>query len=101
MTLERDVGLDFGDLGAALAAESFPLTNAELLASHGDHEIEHANGAVRLRSVLDLLEDETYESAQDVRQSVLSVIGDEAIGRKFYSDRETNDTELGYEPTSF
>lgn len=101
VTSDRDLGLDFGPLEAALDPESYPLTTAELLDAHGDCEIEHANGAVTLRSILDPQDAETYDSATEVRQSVLNLVGDEAIGRKFYSDRETNDTELGYEEQSF
>jgi hypothetical protein len=101
VTSDRDNGLDFGPLDAALDGESYPLTTADLLDAHGDREIEHANGAVTLQSVLDSQVEETYDSATEVRQSVLNLIGDEAIGRKFYSDRETNDTELGYEQQSF
>lgn len=101
VTSDRDMGMEFGDLEAELDAESYPLTNTELLAAHGDCEIEHANGAVELRSVLDSQGDQTYGSADEIRQSVLNMVGDEAIGRKFYSDRETNDTEIGYEEQSF
>jgi hypothetical protein len=36
-----------------------------------------------------------------VERSESSAKRAEAVGRKFYSDRETNDTELGYEEQSF
>jgi hypothetical protein len=101
VTSDRDLGLEFGALDAELDAESYPLTTAALLDAHGDREIEHANGAVTLESVLDPADGETYESATEVRQSVLNLVGEEAIGRKFYSDRETNDTAPGYEEQSF
>ncbi len=95
------MGLDFGDLEPALEDESYPLTNEELLAAHGDGEIEHAGGTVSLASVLDTQDEQSYESADEVKQSVLNMVGDEAIGRKFYSDRESNDTQIGYEDESF
>jgi len=101
VTDERDMGLDFGGLDEELNAESYPLTNEELLAGYGDHEIEHANGAVQLRSVLDAQDDQTYESADEVQQSILNMIGEEAVGRKSYSDRATNDTDLEHEEQSF
>ncbi|WP_424020022.1 DUF5789 family protein (plasmid) [Halorientalis pallida] len=101
MTSDRELGLEFGALDAALDAESYPLPAADLLDAHGDREIEHASGADTLRSILDAHDGETYDSAAEVRQSILNMIGDAAIGRKFYSDRETNDTELGYEEQSF
>jgi hypothetical protein len=101
VTSDRNLGLEFGSLEAALDGESYPLTTAELLGAYGEREIEHANGAATLQSILDPQDEETYDSAGEVRQSILNMIGDEAIGRKFYSDRETNDTELGYEEQSF
>ena len=98
---DRHVGLDFGDLDTALDGASFPLCNAELLGAYGDLEIEHANGAVPLRSVLATQDDQIYASPTDVRQSVLNMVDESAIGRKQYSDRETNDTGIDYEPQSF
>ena len=95
------MGLDFGGLDDELDAESYPLTNEDLLAAHGDREIEHANGTVELQSVLDAQDGQTYESADEVQQSVLNMIGEEAVGRKSYSDRATNDTELDHEEQSF
>ncbi|SEO77681.1 hypothetical protein SAMN05216388_101918 [Halorientalis persicus] len=42
-----------------------------------------------------------YRIVRPVERSESSAKRAEAVGRKFYSDRETNDTELGYEEQSF
>ena len=84
---ERDGGVGFGSLGETLDAIDYPITNEELLAAHGDDRLELTDETVTLREVLGPVDGETYESAEAVRETIMTMVGDEAIGRKGYSDR--------------
>lgn len=101
MSDNRDVGLEFGDLQDDLEAADYPLSNDELLEQYGDREVRHANGTESLRSLLGALEDNTYDSADDVHQAVLNMVGEGAEGRQDYTDREPNARGEDYEPQSF
>ena len=83
----REQGVEFGSLADELGNEKYPIDKSELLETYGDREIELQNGGQTLREVLDPLGETTFESAEDVTQSVIGVVDDEAIGRKNYSDR--------------
>lgn len=86
MSDDRELGVDFGDLEADLAEEEYPLDTDDVLEKYGDRRIEHANGSESLADILGPLE-QTYESADAVKQSVFNMIGEEAEGRVAYSDR--------------
>jgi hypothetical protein len=83
----REQGVEFGSLDDELAAADYPMSKEELLERHGDRELELEDGSQTLREVLEPLGETTFESADDVKQSVMSMVSDEAIGRKKYSDR--------------
>lgn len=82
----REQGVEFGELADDLETEEYPIDNAELLDSYGDRSIELQGGEETLQDVLGPLE-RTYDSAENVRQSVIGMVGDDAIGRKGYTDR--------------
>lgn len=86
MTDDRESGVEFGPLAADLEALGYPLSNAKLVERLGDREVVHANGTTTLGEVLGSVDDR-YDSAEEVRQTVFSMIGDEAVGRERYSDR--------------
>ncbi len=67
---------------------TFPKTTAELVEEQGETELELPGGVVTLGEVLELLPDETFETAEEARLMTYSVLGEEAIGRKGYSDRD-------------
>jgi hypothetical protein len=67
---------------------SYPVTTTELLAAHGDHVIRLADGTERMTDVLSRLGEETYEAPSDLRDAILTGVGHEAIGRRYYSDRD-------------
>lgn len=87
----REQGVDFAPLEDELAAQSYPVTQSALLASVGDTELDLAGGATTVREILGDREGDdeepTYDSADDVRQSLLNMVGDEAVGRTDYTDR--------------
>ena len=83
------------------AEQSYPATTADLVEAHGDVEVELPNGSETLRDVLSRLPEETVESAEEARQATYSALGEGAIGRKAYSDRDpTAMGEGGPEPLS-
>lgn len=83
----REQGVDFGPLADDLESEKYPLANAEVLETYGDREIDLQGGSETLRNVLGPLGDATFDSPDDVMQGVIGMVGDQAIGRKNYSDR--------------
>jgi hypothetical protein len=96
-TGRREQSIEFGDLDGALTTHEYPTTTAEVLAAHGEHELEIPNGTRTLREVLGPLDDgehdaetteTSYELAAEVRGMILNAVNDDAIGRKGYTDRE-------------
>jgi len=67
---------------------TFPATTEELIDAHGDMEVELPNGSVKLDEVLSLFPEEQFESADDASVLTYGALGEEAIGRKGYSDRD-------------
>jgi len=82
----RASGVGFRSLGAKLGDEPFPMANRELLARHGDHELELADGTTTLGAILAPLERE-YEDVESVHRAVLTMVGDDAVGPEGYTDR--------------
>jgi hypothetical protein len=104
----RDHGVEFGQLKEKLASHEYPTTGDELLAEYGDFELELPNGSQTLREVLGKRQSESeddirYESPEEVHQSILNMVGSDAVGRENYSDRggslqnEVEDGESGDE----
>lgn len=69
-------------------AHTFPTTTPELIEAHGEVELELPNGDETLAEVLGRLPAETLETVEDARLSTYSALGEAAIGRKGYSDRD-------------
>ena len=67
---------------------TFPTTTAEFVEEHGELELELPNGASTLGEVFECLPNEEFETEEDARLAVYSALGEEAIGRKGYSDRD-------------
>jgi hypothetical protein len=73
---------------AIIDAADYPLTTEEFVSEHGEHVIELANGTETLGEVLGRMGPETYDSADDVTTALYTGVSHEAIGRRFYSDRD-------------
>lgn len=71
-----------------IATQEYPTTTTDLLAAHGDVEIEYSNGSETLADVFGRLETETYDTHEEATAALYSALGSGAIGRKFYSDRD-------------
>jgi len=90
----REQGIEFGALIGDLEDESYPLSHETLLSRYGDRELGLSDDQVPLREVLSTDQEQEYEDVESVRQAVFNMAGDEAIGRKEYSDRGGNPAEV-------
>jgi len=90
---DRELGIDFGDVEDDLESEDYPVSADELLDRYGDREIGMSNGTESFREVLVTGGDEEFESADEVKQTVLNRVGSEAVGREGYSDRGAGSAE--------
>ncbi len=96
----RTHGVEFGDLEQQLESHEYPTTADALVEEYGDHELELPSGEESLSEVLGPYADEhdqQFSDAGEVRQAVLNLVGDQAVGEKGYSDRggdqESDDTQ--------
>ena len=80
--------------------QTFPTTTAELIENCGETELELQNGNERLGDVLERVEDEELDSPEDAMQTTYGALGEEAIGRKGYSDRDPTCPGEDREPLS-
>lgn len=80
-------GVGFGPLAGELADGTYPMSKHELLERYGDHELELEDGHQTLTEVLAPVGDMSFDSAEDVMQSTIGMVSDDAIGRKDYTDR--------------
>ena len=86
----------------AIDATEFPLTSEEFISQHGEHIIELANGSETVAEVLGRMGSETFACAEDVTSALYTGVSHEAIGRRFYSDRDVYTLgENGPTPQSF
>jgi hypothetical protein len=63
-----------GDLDEALETHSYPTSTNELVEAYGDYEMETQGGTESLEEVLAPTENQTYDSADDVRSRLLGLI---------------------------
>ena len=64
-----------GDLDEALKSHDYPATANELVEAYGDYELETQGGTKPLKDVLSSTDDQTYDSAEDIRRRILGLIG--------------------------
>ena len=75
--------VDLGSLSRALERHDYPATNEELLDEFGEHELELPDGNETLVEVLGAHEGVTYESADEVREAVVTVSTSEPVGEGY------------------
>ncbi|WP_336021839.1 DUF5789 family protein [Halobellus salinisoli] len=63
-----------GDLDEALESQDYPITTDELVEAYGDYEIETQDGTKSLEEVLASTDNQSYDSADDVRSRILGMI---------------------------
>ncbi|ELY71521.1 DUF5789 family protein [Natrinema versiforme] len=83
----RERGVELGDLQETLEAEEYPIGHDELLEKHGDETIEMSGNTTTLEDLIDPLGEDKYRDYEEVEGAIMNMVGDEAIGRKNYSDR--------------
>lgn len=80
----------------------YPVTSDDLIDRHGEQTIELANGTETLGAVLARTGPETYENSGDVQEALLTGVSHDAVGRRFYSDRDPASlADAGPEQLSF
>lgn len=72
--IRDDPGEQLGDLDEALQNHEYPTTTEELVEAYGDYEIETQDGRKPLDEVLAPTDDQTYDSADDVRSRIQGLI---------------------------
>jgi hypothetical protein len=98
---DRTLGLDFSNIEEDLENEEYPISAEELLERYGDREIGMSDGSESFGEVLVTGGDETFESADEVRQTVLNRVSSEAVGREGYTDRGAGNVEGERDDESF
>lgn len=83
----REQGVEFGSLAGDLESVNYPVETSGLLSDYGDRSVNLQDGSETLDEVLGPLDERTFDSPEDVMQTVIGMVGDQAIGRKNYSDR--------------
>ena len=83
----RTHGIDLGDLGDDLESAAYPLSEEELFDEYGDREIEVGEESSTLEEIIGPLNEDEYRDYDEVEGAIMNMVGDEAIGRKNYSDR--------------
>lgn len=85
----REQGVDIGSLADELDDHSYPATNEEVLSEYGDHEVDLMDGSKSVEEILGTVDgqEQTYDSADEVRQMIYNLVGADAVGRQGYSDR--------------
>ncbi len=68
---ERAQGGELNELDAALETQDYPTTPDELIESYGDHGVESSGGSKSIEEIFTGIDDETYDSAQEVRDRIL------------------------------
>jgi hypothetical protein len=63
-----------GALDEALETHDYPTTTDELIAAYGDYEVETQGGSKSITEVLAPIDNETYDSAVDVRNRIQGLI---------------------------
>lgn len=83
----REQGVEFGPLADKLENTAYPIEKSELLEVYGEYELQIQDANPTLNELLGPIGDTTYNSVHEVVQGVVGMVGDEAIGRKKYTDR--------------
>jgi len=84
----RTHGVDFRDLDEELEEHDYPADADEIREQYGDEELGLPDGTTTLGEALEGYQEE-FQEAGDVRQAVVMMVEDDAVGREGYSDRGT------------
>lgn len=69
----------------------FPVNREEVIEQVGEVEIDAPSGEPdRIEHVLTRTDQAAFESAEELHDVIVTFVGDQYIGRKFYDDRGAN-----------
>ncbi|MFB6094960.1 MAG: hypothetical protein ABEJ71_00715 [Halodesulfurarchaeum sp.] len=78
----------------------YPITADELVERIGDEEVDLQNGTETIADVMDRLEVDRFTDPNDAHAAFMSGLGEGAIGRKAYGDRDPPLSGTGRDPRS-
>jgi hypothetical protein len=67
---DDEPGETLGDLDEALENHDYATTTDELITAYGDREVESQGGSKSIEELLDPIDDETYDSPDEVRNRI-------------------------------
>lgn len=97
----REQGIEVGDLADEVAAMGYAVSRETLLEKYGDRTLELPDGSVELEEVVNIADENRVENVEAVRETVFNLVGDEAVGRKGYSDLGVSSADEDGESLSF
>lgn len=85
---DREQGVDFTSIEPMLENLSYPITVDELVDEYGDRTIERTNAdPISIEELFASMGEDTFESSEEIRQSILTLMPQDSVGREGYSDR--------------
>lgn len=78
--------------------DEFPVTTEELIEDFGDYRVEYPRGSERLEAILRTSGTQTYRTPDEIRLSILTGVGRDAVGRPRYSDRGDEEVHRFHRP---
>ncbi|MGM0606247.1 MAG: DUF5789 family protein [Halobacteriota archaeon] len=97
---ERDRGVEFGSLANRIDDATYPMDLETTVDRFGAETVDLGDEAVSVDSLLELLTSDgtavgankgvRFESPEELRETILSLVGEAAIGQKGYTDRGGN-----------
>lgn len=85
---DRDQGVDFGGVDQLLADLDYPVSKSAFVDEHGDREIGRTNSEdITVSKLFKGTGEDSFESSEEVRQSILNLMPGDSVGRQRYSDR--------------
>ena len=79
----------------------YPLDCGTLQELHGEFSIEHPEGSESLGAVLERSGDSEFQDAMEAQLALYGAVGEAAIGRKGYSDRDPDPMGTATDVVSF
>lgn len=83
----RTRGVELGPLVDDLESESYPMDASEVVDVYGDREVDLQAGDATVRDLLEPQGEQTFDSPEAVTESILTMVGSEALDREGYTDR--------------
>ncbi|MFD1512825.1 DUF5789 family protein [Halomarina rubra] len=89
MSDDRTHGVTFEDFDPEDV--DYPVSTDELTEEYGDATLDLQEGEMTLGEVLEGYEDDEIRDAEALREAVMTMLPEDAIGREDYSDRGTEE----------